>query len=43
MSSQRFSPEFKEEAIRQIVDLGYVVSEVSQQRYVPEKKPFRTT
>jgi transposase len=29
MSSQRFSPEFKEEAVRQIVDRGYAVSEVS--------------
>lgn len=31
MSSQRFSPEFKEEAVRQIVDRGYAVSEVSEQ------------
>ena len=30
MSSQRFSPEFKEEAVRQIVDRGYAVSEVSE-------------
>ena len=30
MSNQRFSPEFKEEAIRQIVDRGYSVREVSE-------------
>jgi len=30
MSSQRFSPEFKEEAVRQIVHRGYSVAEVSQ-------------
>lgn len=29
MSSQRFTPEFKEEAVRQIVDRGYSVTEVS--------------
>ncbi|HEY7655548.1 MAG TPA: transposase, partial [Burkholderiales bacterium] len=28
MSSQRFTPEFKEEAVRQIVDRGYSVTEV---------------
>lgn len=30
MSTQRYSPEFKEEAVRQIVDRGYSVTEVSQ-------------
>jgi len=30
MSSQRYSPEFKDEAVRQIVDRGYSVSEVSE-------------
>ena len=30
MSGQRFSPEFKEEAVRQIVDRGYSVAEVSE-------------
>jgi len=30
MSSQRFAPEFKEEAVRQIVERGYPVSEVAQ-------------
>jgi transposase len=30
MSSQRFTPEFKDEAVRQIVERGYSVSEVSE-------------
>jgi len=30
MSSQRYSPEFKDEAVRQIVERGYSVSEVSE-------------
>jgi transposase len=30
MSSQRYSPEFKEEAARQIVDRGYSVADVSK-------------
>ena len=30
MSSQRYSPEFKDEAARQIIDRGYSVSEVSK-------------
>lgn len=29
MSTQRFTPEFKEEAVRQVVDRGYSVAEVS--------------
>lgn len=29
MSSQRFTPEFKEEAVRQVVDRGYSVAEVA--------------
>jgi transposase len=29
MSSQRFTPEFKEEAVRQVVDRGYTVAEVA--------------
>ena len=29
MSTQRFTPEFKEEAVRQVVDRGYTVAEVS--------------
>ena len=30
MSSQRFPPEFKDEAVRQIVERGYSVAEVSE-------------
>ncbi len=30
MSSQRFSPEFKDEAIRQITERGYSVADVAQ-------------
>lgn len=29
MSTERFTPEFKEEAVRQIVERGYSVAEVS--------------
>lgn len=30
MSKQRFTPEFKDEAVRQIVERGYAVPEVSE-------------
>jgi transposase len=30
MSQQRFTPEFKDEAVRQITERGYAVSEVSE-------------
>jgi transposase len=30
MSNQRYTPEFKDEAVRQIVDRGYSVTEVSE-------------
>ncbi len=30
MSSQRYSPEFKDKAVRQIVERGYPVAEVSE-------------
>lgn len=30
MSSQRYSPDFKDEAVRQIIERGYSVAEVSQ-------------
>ena len=30
MSSQRYSPEFKDEAVRQIIERGYTVAEVSE-------------
>ena len=51
MSSQRFSPEFKDEAVRQIVDRGYSVTEVSQRlgvsvhslyKWVKAVKPDKT-
>jgi transposase len=29
MSTQRYTPEFKEEAVRQVIDRGYSVAEVS--------------
>ena len=29
MSTQRFTPEFKEEAVKQVTELGYSVAEVS--------------
>ena len=32
MSKQRYSPEFKDEAVRQIVDRGYSVAEVLERR-----------
>ena len=34
MSSQRYSPEFKDEAVRQIVDRGYCVIKDSERRGV---------
>jgi transposase len=30
MSNQRYSPEFKDEAVRQVLDRGYSVAEVSE-------------
>jgi len=30
MSSQRYAPEFKDEAVRQIIERGYSVAEVSE-------------
>jgi transposase len=30
MSSQRYPPEFKNEAVRQVLERGYTVAEVSQ-------------
>jgi transposase-like protein len=30
MSTPRFTPEFKEEAVRQVVDRGYPASEVAE-------------
>jgi len=30
MSSQRYSPEFKDEAVRQVIDRGYSVADISE-------------
>jgi exopolysaccharide biosynthesis WecB/TagA/CpsF family protein len=51
MSNQRFSPEFKDEAVRHIVDRGYSVPEVSERlgvsahslyKWVKAVKPDKT-
>ena len=51
MSNQRFSPEFRDEAVRQIVDRGYSVAEVSERlgvsahslyKWVKAVKPDKT-
>ena len=51
MSSQRYSPEFKDEAVRQIVDRGYCVTDVSERvgvsahslyKWVKAVKPDKT-
>ena len=51
MSNQRFSPEFKDEAVRQIVDRGYSVAEISERlgvsahslyKWVKAVKPDKT-
>jgi transposase len=51
MSSQRFAPEFKDEAVRQVVERGHPVSEVSQRlgvsvhslyKWVKAVKPNKT-
>ena len=51
MSSQRYSPEFKDEAVRQVVDRGYSVADVSERlgvsahslyKWVKAVKPDKT-
>ena len=51
MTSQRYSPEFKEEAIRQIIDRGHSVTEISERlgvsahslyKWVKAVKPDKT-
>ena len=51
MTSQRYSPEFKDEAVLQIIDRGYSVAEVSQRlgvsahslyKWVKAVKPDKT-
>lgn len=47
MNSPRFTPEFKEEAVRQIVEHGYSVAEVSERlgakRFSRAASPTRKT
>lgn len=51
MSSQRYTPEFKDEAVRQVVDRGYSVTEVAERlgvsahslyKWVKAVKPDKT-
>lgn len=51
MSNQRFSPEFKDEAVRQVIERGYSVAEVSERlgvsthslhKWVKAVKPDKT-
>ena len=51
MSNQRFTPEFKDEAVRQVVERGYSVAEVSSRlgvsshslnQWVKSIKPAKT-
>jgi transposase len=51
MSSQRYSPEFKDEAVRQVLDRGHPVTEVAQRlgvsshslyKWVKAVKPDKT-
>ena len=41
MSTQRYTPEFKEEAVRQIVDRGYSVSAVSERLGVSARSLYK--
>jgi transposase len=41
MSSQRYTPEFKDEAVRQIIDRGYSVAEVSKRLGVSEHSLYK--
>lgn len=41
MSNQRFSPEFKDEAVRPIVDRGYSVAEVSERLGVSAHRLYK--
>lgn len=41
MSSQRYSPEFKDEAVRQITDRGYSVTEVAERLGVSAHSLYR--
>lgn len=41
MSSQRYSPEFQDEAVRQIIDKGYSVTDVSSRLGVPTHSLYK--
>ena len=35
MSGQRYTPEFKDEAVKQVIDRGYTIAEVSESPRFP--------
>lgn len=41
MSNQRYSPEFKEEAVRQVVDRGYSIADVAQNLGVSQHSLYK--
>ncbi|GAB1069897.1 MAG: IS3 family transposase [Shewanella algae] len=41
MSNQRYSPEFKDEAVRQVIDRGYTVSEVAENLGVSQHSLYK--
>ena len=41
MSNHRYSPEFKDEAVRQIIEAGHSVPEVSARLGVSSNSPYR--
>ena len=41
MSTQRFTPEFKQEAVRQVVERGYPVAEVAERVGVSAHGPYK--
>ncbi len=43
MSSQRYPPEFKDEAVRQVLERGYTVAEVSQRLGVSAHSLYKCT
>jgi transposase-like protein len=43
MSNQRYTPEFKDEAVRQVVERGYSVAEVAERLGVSARSPQPAT
>ena len=41
MSNRRYSPEFKDEAVRQAIDLGYSISEVAENLGVSQHSLYK--